>query len=248
MRYVKADGEPVLVGRGRTANDNLSTIVQRVIHGVLLGDVSKLIFRDPAQFRAGELHSHLPAWEQIVGATPSPQQQQVLKWIQEGVSVHPYFQHFRGRFKGKNYDSDLPPPRIFKNNTSCRPFVSIIQHTLIDRVKTGAISLLGHISKVPPPHLVLPLTMETTKPRLCQDARFLNQWMKDMPFVLDKLIDLPRYVSHDTYQTVLDDKSGYDHLFMTSDSSTYFGFQWGGWYFVYRTLPFGWKISRTPRV
>jgi hypothetical protein len=39
-------------------------------------------------------------------------------------------------------------------------------------------------------------------------------WMQNRPFVLDKLVDLPRYVTHNSYQTVLDDKSGYDHLYM----------------------------------
>ena len=57
---------------------------------------------------------------------------------------------------------------------------------------------------VDPPFIVLPLTVEPTKPRLCHDARYLNLWMRDMPFSLDKLIDLPRYVGKDTYQTVLD--------------------------------------------
>jgi len=30
---------------------------------------------------------------------------------------------------------------------------------------------------------------------------------------------------------------------LTEESRTFFGIQWGGWYFVYNTLPFGWKIS-----
>lgn len=30
---------------------------------------------------------------------------------------------------------------------------------------------------------------------------------------------------------------------MTDDSRTFFGIQWGGWFFTYNTLPFGWKIS-----
>ena len=38
-------------------------------------------------------------------------------------------------------------------------------------------------------------------------------------------------------------KSSYDHLLLTEDSRTYFGIQWGGWFFTYNTLPFGWKIS-----
>ena len=52
--------------------------------------------------------------------------------------------------------------------------------------------------------------------------------MKDKPFSLDKLGDLPRYVSKASHQTVLDDKSGYDHLFLTDDSTFFFGIQWGG--------------------
>ena len=102
---------------------------------------------------------------------------------------------------------------------------------------------LRRVGQVKPPHLVLPLTVEPTKPRLCHDARFLNLWMQDKPFTLDKLTNLPRYVSKDTYQTVLDVKPGYDHLLLSDDSHTYFGFEWAGWYFTYNTLPFGWKIS-----
>lgn len=90
---------------------------------------------------------------------------------------------------------------------------------------------------------MLPLTVESSKPRLCHDARFLNLWMMYMPFSLDALINLPRNVTPGSFQTVLDDTSGYDHLLLTEESRTFFGIQWGGWYFVYSTLPFGWKIS-----
>ena len=46
-----------------------------------------------------------------------------------------------------------------------------------------------------------------------------------------------------SFQTILDDKSGYDHLLLSVESRTFFGIRWGGWHFVYNTLPFGWKIS-----
>jgi hypothetical protein len=52
---------------------------------------------------------------------------------------------------------------------------------------------------------------------------------------------VPRYVAKASYQTMLDDKSG--HLMLTDDSRTFFGIQWGGWFFTYNTLPFGWKCS-----
>ena len=76
---------------------------------------------------------------------------------------------------------------------------------------------------------------------MCHDERFLNLWIKDCPFTLDYITDLPCYVDQDHYQTTFDDKSGYEHIQLHPPSSTYFGLEWGGWYFSYATLPFGWK-------
>ena len=89
------------------------------------------------------------------------------------------------------------------------------------------------------PHLVLPLPIEPTKPRLCLDARFLNLWMADVPFSLNRLADVPWYVYQGSYMTKCDDKSGY-HLHRLSPSSqTYVN----GFLFVCTTLPYGWRIS-----
>ena len=62
--------------------------------------------------------------------------------------------------------------KVFKNNVSCKPFVSFVEETLVARVRSGAISLLGRVGVVDPPFIVLPLTVEPTKPRLCHDARY----------------------------------------------------------------------------
>ena len=138
----------------------------------------------------------------------------------------------------------LFPPRIeFDNNKSCNNFVGFIVNTLLERVCSGAISVLGRVGEVDPPHLVMPLTVEPTKPRLCHDNRFLNLWMVDRPFRLDNLSQLPRYLTKGCYQTTLDDKSGYDHILLDVSSRTFFGIRWRGWYFVSNTIPFGWKIS-----
>ena len=49
-----------------------------------------------------------------------------------------------------------------------------------------------------------------------------------MPFSLDKLTDVPRYVYKSSYMTKCDDKSGYDHVLLSENSQTYFGFSlWG---------------------
>jgi len=241
--WVDLHGNPVTVITGMTANSSVTQVISKVECGETIGDIGDLIFRDPRQFRAGELHNNVGYWEEIVRKNPSEQHATILGWVRDKVSILPFFQHFTGTFKGSQYDSDRPPPMAFKNNVSCKPFGEFIKRTLVERLRTGAISLVGRVGLVPPPHIVLPLTVEPIKPRLCHDARYLNLWMQDRPFRLDSLKDLPRYVSKDSYQTVLDDKSGYDHILLTDASQTYFSFQWGGWYFTHNTLPFGWKIS-----
>lgn len=66
--------------------------------------------------------------------------------------------------------------------------------------------------------------------------------MVNAPFKLDCPSYLPRYVSPQSYQTVLDDRSGHDHLLLAEKSRAYSGIQWGCWYFHYNTLLYGWKI------
>ena len=68
---------------------------------------------------------------------------------------------------------------------------------------------------VQPPHLAMPLTVEPSKPRLCNDC-FLNLWIADRPFQLDSLRDVVRYTPLDSFQTICDGKSGYDHIFLLS--------------------------------
>ena len=56
----------------------------------------------------------------------------------------------------------------------------------------GVLDVWGRVGEVTPPHLVLPLTVEPSKPRLCHDERYLNLWIRDLPFRLDHLPDFPR--------------------------------------------------------
>ena len=67
--------------------------------------------------------------------------------------------------------------------------------------------------------------------------------LKNFGMCHDYITGLPRYVDQDHYQTTFDVKIGYDHIQLNPSSSTYFGLEWGRWYFSYATLPFGWKAS-----
>ena len=213
-------------------------LVEDVISGQARADVSMLTFRDPDSFVGGNLHNHFPAWEHIATIAPFDLTSKILLWIKNCVDVLDFFQPFKGQYRGENFYSTLPPQRIFSNALSCKPFAQFISDTVIDRLRTGAISLWGRVGEVPPPHLVMPMTVELSKPCLCNDNRCLNLWIRDMPFQVDSLLGLPS-----SFQSVCDDKSGHDHVLLTPESHPYFGFQWGGWYFTSNTIHFGWKSS-----
>ena len=169
--------------------------------------------------------------------------EQCVEWIKNGIDVHNFMTPFHGKFEGIKYSSNTPPAKLFQNANNTKNFEQFISHTIIERLRSGAIRLWGEVSVVDPPHLVSPLTVESKKPRLCIDLRYLNCWMRDIPFSLDSLSEIPRLTQSNSFMSKLDDKSGYDHVAMSSNSWTYLGFKWKKWYFVCVTLPFGWKES-----
>ena len=126
----------------------------------------------------------------------------------------------------------------FPNAGNCKEFASFIVKTLKERLRNGSLSGLSLVGKVgfcEPPFLVLPLTVEPKKPRLCHEERYMNLWIKDCSFSLETLRDLPRLVDNGDFMMSIDDKSGYDHVLLSEDSRKYFGLQFGGNYFVFNT-------------
>ncbi|CAH1798219.1 unnamed protein product, partial [Owenia fusiformis] len=192
----------------------------------------------------GRLHSLVfrKKWENLFidyqGNDPN-----IMNWLCNGVDISEYFVHFKGSFKGKAYDSDTPPRNFLRNAESCIPFVDFIAKTLEDKIKTGAIKLLGRLGECQMPHVAMPLLVEPSKPRLCHDDRYINLWMRDMPFTLEKLREVPRMVDRGAVLFSCDDKSGYDHVLLSESSQMYFGIVFGEWVMVYRTIPSGWKLS-----
>ena len=127
-----------------------------------------------------------------------------MEIIKEGVRVDRLFKPFKGNFKGSSYDSLLPPPMRLENVKVCEQFRDFITDTVVDWIDAGVLAVRGRVGEVTSPHLVLPITVEPSKPRLCHDERFLNLWIKDLPFKLDHLSDLPRYVLPGHFQTTFD--------------------------------------------
>ncbi|XP_078673738.1 uncharacterized protein LOC144912401 isoform X1 [Branchiostoma floridae x Branchiostoma belcheri] len=234
--------EVLWISKSKVKTMLVSPSPEEVSAGRLKASADSLLFRDPDTFRAGEIHRHKESWQAIIGE--DQKSLMVKNWIENGVSLFDFIQPFTGRYKGESYHlSAFPPSRYFPNLPSCEPFAEFVSMSIRDRIETGAVTIWGRVGAVPPPYLVMPLTVEPSKPRLCHDLRYLNLWMKDCPFKLDSIVDLTRYVGKGHYQTKCDDKSGYDHVFITEGSKPLVGFQWGGFWYVSATIPFGWSGS-----
>ena len=122
----------------------------------------------------------------------------------------------------------LPLETKFPNNKICQQFDDFISSSLLEKVRNGSISVWGKEGKCKPLHLVMPLTTEPSKPRLCHDEHFLNLWMRTPKVSFDNVTDLPRYVDPGHCQPKLDDKSGYDHILLSESSREFFGLFWKG--------------------
>ena len=97
-----------------------------------------------------------------------------------------------GGFQGSFYDSPTPPKMVFANNKSCIGLERFITDTIMHCLRNGSLFIWGMVGSVFPPHLVMPITVEPSKPRMCHDEPFLNLWIKELPLKLDYISDLPR--------------------------------------------------------
>ena len=85
-----------------------------------LADLAQLRFRHPDYFQAGSLHNHVDFWEDLIFSTGCTcPQVNLLQTIREGVRVDSFFRHFKGNFKGKRYDSAVPPISFFAKSPCC---------------------------------------------------------------------------------------------------------------------------------
>ena len=211
---------------------------EAVLQGQAPPILANIPFTDPNYFIAGKIHTYYNQWCHIVSG---PDREKHLNWVLHGVNLHDFIRPYTGYFEGQHFDSEYPPPRFTPNARICDDFVEFIGTSIKEDLFSGAISLVGKIGEVTPPYIVSPLTVEPTKPRLCLDLRFLNCWMRDTPFSLDTLVDIPRIIHRGSYMTKLDDKSGYKNMLVHTHCKNLLGFQWAGMWYQYNTVPFGWK-------
>ena len=142
---------------------------QLVVSHPSLANLAELRFRNPDSFQAGGLHNHVYFWENLISSTGySCPKVSLLQIIREGVKVYDFVRHFKGNFKGRRYDSAVPPVFASPNSPCCCRFCDFIDSTALDWISQGVIKVHGVVGDCSPPHLVLPLTVEPTTNSILQ--------------------------------------------------------------------------------
>ena len=214
-----------------------------VLAGRATPDFDGLRLRNPDTFRCGNLHQFARVWDATMTGVPG-YADVVRPWIHHGIDIPSFFQPYKGPFgTSRFFDSDSPPKMYFQNAPICSEFADFISDTICLRLEEGSMKCWGRVGIDPPPHVVNALSVEPSKPRLILSMRAVNKFCRDTPFSLKPLSEIVRHISPGDFFSSYDDVQGYKQLSLTPRSFTYCGFEWGGFWFVDTTLPFGWKNS-----
>ena len=213
-----------------------------VLSGAVRPDFDGLRLRSPDTFRCGNLHQFPNQWDSFM--TNIRGYDVVRPWIHKGVHIPDFFERYTGEYKGRSFDSVVPPPMYFQNdNERCAEFVDFVGKTIMTRLAEGSIKWLGRVGVVPPPRVINALSVEPTKPRLILSMKGVNLFCQTKDFTLTPLSDIVRNIPASSFFTGLDDTQGYKHLSLTPESYQFCGFEFADHYFCDTTLPFGWKLS-----
>lgn len=99
------------------------------------------------------------------------------------------------------------------------------------------------VTNQPSSRLDLALGVETSKPRLFWEGRWLNKMCRHTPFSMDAVRKVSQIAWQGAHQATLDHKSGFHHVPIDPESWTYFGLCWKGEYYVWTVLCLGWCSS-----
>ena len=215
--------------------------IDSVVSGELNASAADVWAGDPESFFAGQPHHHPAIWDTLT--LGHPQRDLIVGWIKHGISVKEFIVPFKGQYRQERFNHLFPPNKHYPNNKKCKFYRDTISREIEQKIAMGAIKVWGRVGTCPPPAIVMPLSIEPSKPRLVHDQQYFNCFMRHCPFSLDQVVNLPCYLARDSYHTKLDNKSGFDHFLLSEDSLPYMGAEWGGWWLVWKTLPQGWRES-----
>lgn len=111
----------------------------------------------------------------------------MLGWL-NGVKITDFVDTTaRGTFLGKEYNGEELTPAAFDNHVP-REFEPWVTEQIEKLLASSVIQKWSSVADTtidPKPHMVMPLGVEESKPRLFLDARWLNSMMRHIPFAMD---------------------------------------------------------------
>lgn len=197
-------------------------------------------------FVPGHLGFHASFWEnEILTVCDTEERQKFLRWIR-GVDIAEFVDpEAEGVFQGRRYKGAELTSIELPNHVP-EEFHGFVDQQISKYLRTGVIVPWDEVADVnihPRPHIVLPSGVEESKPRHFVDARWTNLMMKRFPFKMDAVGKVAQCAWPGAFQMTVDHKSGFHHVPLAKDSWQYFGMEWGGRYYVFTTLCFGWSVS-----
>ena len=170
----------------------------------------------------------------------------ILTWVRDGVSVYEMLvSGVRGLSVEHPFNPVVYPREKLPNRVpdEFREFVAGEVATLMHR---GCLVPFEEVRTSDGPsrsRLIMPLSVEPSKPRLIYDTRRLNAACRHVCFSLDSVGYLATLGWEECSQGSLDDNSGFHHVILHPASWPLFGAVWEGITYVWTVLPFGWNIS-----
>lgn len=208
-------------------------------------------------FVAGNFAHNRAAWEEMLQERPTRAGRRVLDWLRRGF--RPSFgdparakadkkkvvdEMLRKAYPGVQPEVFLTgnrPHRVaFKNHRSFYRHWSFSSKELLKLLLWGAIEIAdpGSETEVTVEN-PLGVADQDGKLRLFLNGRYVNIFLKELPFEYQKLRDVLLFLEKGSYMSTWDLKSGYYNVFLHPDFRKYMGFRVGNLVFRYTVPAFG---------
>lgn len=208
-------------------------------------------------FVAGNFAHNRAAWEEMLREQPTRAGRRVLSWLIRGF--RPTFgdpahakpdkkkivnemlrKAYPGREPAEFLTGDRPHRVAFKKHRSFYRHWSFSSAELLKLLLWEAIEIAepedGTVVTVENP---LGVADQDGKQRLFLNGRYVNIFLKELPFQYQRLRDVLLFLEKESFMSTLDLKSGYYHVFLHPSFRQYMGFRVGNLVFRYTVPAFG---------
>lgn len=194
-------------------------------------------------FVAGSFQRYYHSWKQLIGNSNRKSAKSILSWIRKGYRprfegtqnakteklkiVRTMLSKVVGENRLDEYLAGNRPKRIeFLNHRSFYDRWEFLESEIRKNLKSGAVGIWPLEGE--PPEVISPMGVVESagKERLICNDRYVNAFLKLIPFEYEKLRDLLSFTQQGSYMATADLKSGYFHVPIHPAHWKYFRLKW----------------------